>query len=52
LERLAFTTNLEEAVVDTEFVTEVSVERQDVMHDVFSGLDENAHQNAILATIT
>jgi enoyl-CoA hydratase/3-hydroxyacyl-CoA dehydrogenase len=52
LDQITFTTDLEEAVGDAEFVTEVAVERQDVKQNIFSGLDETAPDEAILATNT
>ncbi|OLZ39151.1 hypothetical protein A6E15_18925 [Natrinema saccharevitans] len=52
LERLSFTTDLEEAVGDAEFVTEAAVEQQSVKEDVFENLDETAPEDAILATNT
>jgi enoyl-CoA hydratase/3-hydroxyacyl-CoA dehydrogenase len=52
LDRITFTTDLEEAVGDAEFVTEAAVERQEVKQNIFSDLDEAAPDEAILATNT
>lgn len=52
LDRLTFTTDLETAVSDAEFVTEAAVERQSVKEDVFADLDAAAPAEAILATNT
>jgi enoyl-CoA hydratase/3-hydroxyacyl-CoA dehydrogenase len=52
IKRLTFTTDLEEAVNDAEFVTEAAVEQQSVKEDIFEDLDEAAPEDAILATNT
>ena len=52
LDRLNFTTDLEEAVSDADFVTEAAVEQQSVKEDIFRELDEFAPADAILATNT
>ncbi|ELY50425.1 3-hydroxyacyl-CoA dehydrogenase [Natronolimnohabitans innermongolicus] len=52
LDRLTFTTDLEEAVGGAEFVTEAAVEQQSVKEDIFEDLDEIAPEDAILATNT
>jgi enoyl-CoA hydratase/3-hydroxyacyl-CoA dehydrogenase len=52
MERLTFTTDLEEAVGDADFVTEAAVEQQSVKEDIFSDLDEVAPEDALLATNT
>lgn len=52
LDRLLFTTDLDEAVGDAEFVTEAAVERQAVKQDIFADLDAAAPEDAILATNT
>ena len=52
LDRLLFTTDLDEAVDDAEFVTEAAVERQAVKQDIFADLDAAAPEDAILATNT
>lgn len=52
MDRITFTTDLEEAVSDAEFVTEAAVEQQAVKQDIFSDLDAVAPDNAILATNT
>ncbi len=52
LERLTFTTDLEEAVGDADFVTEAAVEQQSVKEDIFEDLDEAAPEDALLATNT
>ncbi|MDS0474410.1 3-hydroxyacyl-CoA dehydrogenase NAD-binding domain-containing protein [Natrinema sp. 1APR25-10V2] len=52
LERLSFTTDLEEAVGDADFVTEAAVEQQSVKEDIFEDLDEAAPEDALLATNT
>jgi 3-hydroxybutyryl-CoA dehydrogenase len=48
--RLSFTTSLEEAVKDADFVIEAVVEKLDVKREVFSQLDRLAPPHAILAT--
>ncbi|MBU8905645.1 3-hydroxyacyl-CoA dehydrogenase family protein [Desertibacillus haloalkaliphilus] len=48
--RLSFTTSLEEAVVNTDFVIEAVVEKLDVKREVFQKLDQLAPPHAILAT--
>lgn len=52
LDRITFTTELEEAVEDAEFVTEAAVEQQDVKQEIFADLDATAPEDAILATNT
>lgn len=52
LDRLTFTTDLDTAVSDAEFVTEAAVERQAVKEDIFRDLDAAAPSEAILATNT
>ncbi|WP_408960372.1 3-hydroxyacyl-CoA dehydrogenase NAD-binding domain-containing protein [Natrinema sp. 74] len=52
LERLSFTTELEEAVGDADFVTEAAVEQQAVKEDIFEDLDAAAPEDALLATNT
>lgn len=51
-DRLTFTTDLETAVSEAEFVTEAVVERQAVKQDIFADLDELTPTDAILATNT
>ncbi|WP_255681542.1 3-hydroxyacyl-CoA dehydrogenase NAD-binding domain-containing protein [Natrinema sp. SYSU A 869] len=52
LDRLIFTTEFDDAVVDADFVTEAAVEQQSVTQDIFADLDETAPEDAILATNT
>ncbi|SEH18147.1 3-hydroxyacyl-CoA dehydrogenase [Natronorubrum sediminis] len=52
LDRLSFTTELEEAIEGTDFVMEAAVEQQSVKEDIFEDLDEIAPADAILATNT
>jgi enoyl-CoA hydratase/3-hydroxyacyl-CoA dehydrogenase len=52
LDRIMFTTELEEAVNDADFVTEAAVEKQPVKEDIFADLDRAAPWEAILATNT
>ena len=52
LDRLTFTTDMDEAVSDAEFVTEAAVEQQSVKQDIFADLDATAPEDAILATNT
>jgi len=52
LDRITFTTDMEEAVEDAEFVTEAAVEQQAVKEDIFEDLDDIAPEDAILATNT
>ena len=52
MDRLAFTTDLEEAVGDADFVTEAAVEQQAVKEDIFEDLDAVAPEDAILSTNT
>jgi 3-hydroxybutyryl-CoA dehydrogenase len=49
-ERLSFTTSLEDAASDADFVIEAVVEKLDVKRDVFAKLDSIAPRHAILAT--
>ncbi|GGE12469.1 hypothetical protein GCM10011571_12350 [Marinithermofilum abyssi] len=48
--RLTFTTRLEEAASDADFVIEAVVEKLEVKREVFARLDEIAPRHAILAT--
>ncbi|MBA2874198.1 3-hydroxyacyl-CoA dehydrogenase family protein [Thermaerobacillus caldiproteolyticus] len=48
--RLSFTTSLEEAVKEADFVIEAVVEKLDVKREVFAQLDRFAPAHAILAT--
>ncbi|PSQ50288.1 hypothetical protein BRD19_01355 [Halobacteriales archaeon SW_7_65_23] len=50
LDRITFTTELEAAVNDADFVTEAAVEKQSVKEDIFADLDRAAPWDAILAT--
>ncbi|APX97171.1 3-hydroxyacyl-CoA dehydrogenase [Natronorubrum daqingense] len=52
LDRLTFTTDLEEAASDTDFVTEAAVEQQAIKEDIFRDLDEVTPEEAILSTNT
>lgn len=52
IDRLEFTTDLEEAVGDADFVTEAAVEQQSVKEDIFEDLDDVAPPEALLATNT
>ena len=52
IDRIDFTTDLEAAVGDAEFVTEAAVERQSVKRDIFADLDDHALEDAILSTNT
>jgi len=52
LDRITFTTELEAAVNDADFVTEAAVEKQSVKEDIFADLDRAAPWDAILATNT
>lgn len=52
LERITYTTDQEEAVSNSEFVTEAAVEQQGIKEDIFETLDEVAPPEAILATNT
>jgi 3-hydroxybutyryl-CoA dehydrogenase len=49
-DRLFFTTSLEEAAGNADFVIEAVVEKLDVKREVFSSLDQIAPKHAILAT--
>ncbi|MGG1685401.1 3-hydroxyacyl-CoA dehydrogenase family protein [Pseudalkalibacillus sp. NRS-1564] len=49
-ERLQFTTSLEEAAVQADFIIEAIVEKLDVKREVFEKLDQLADPNTILAT--
>lgn len=51
-ERLRFTTDLVDAVSETDFVTEAVVEQQSIKEDVLAQLDEAAPPEAILASNT
>ena len=50
--RLTFTTDLEVAVGDADFVTEAAVEQQAVKEDIFEDLDAAAPEDAVLSTNT
>ena len=52
LDRITYTTDQEEAVSNSEFVTEAAVEQQGIKEDIFETLDEVAPPEAILATNT
>ena len=52
LDRITFTTDFDEAVEGTDFVTEAAVEQQAVKEDIFEDLDATAPEEAILATNT
>jgi len=52
LDRITFTTDFDEAVSGTDFVTEAAVEKQSVKEDIFEDMDETAPAEAILATNT
>lgn len=52
LERITFTTDLEEAIGDADFVTEAAVEQQEIKEDIFDDLDAAAPADAILSTNT
>jgi enoyl-CoA hydratase/3-hydroxyacyl-CoA dehydrogenase len=52
IDRLEFTTDLEEAVGDADFVTEAAVEQQSVKEEIFEDLDDVAPPEALLATNT
>jgi enoyl-CoA hydratase/3-hydroxyacyl-CoA dehydrogenase len=52
LDRMTFTTSLEEAVGDAEFVTEAAVEQQSVKQRIFADLEKHAPADAILSTNT
>jgi len=52
LDRLAFTTDLDAAISNADFVTEAAVEKQSVKEDIFRDLNETAKDEAILATNT
>ncbi len=48
--RLSFTTSLEEAVKETDFVIEAVVEKLDIKRDIFKKLDELTQPHVILAS--
>jgi 3-hydroxybutyryl-CoA dehydrogenase len=48
--RMSFTTDLETAASEADFVVEAAVEKLDVKRELFSKLDEAAPEHAILAT--
>lgn len=48
--RIGFTTSLEEAAGDTDFVIEAAVEKIDIKRKLFADLDQIAPSHAILAT--
>lgn len=50
LARLAFTTDLEEAAKDTDFVIEAAVEKLDIKRKLFRKLDGLTPEHAVLAT--
>lgn len=50
LGRMDFTTDLEGAATDADFVIEAAVEKLEVKREIFSTLDEAAPEHAILAT--
>lgn len=50
LARLTFTTNLEEAARDADFVIEAAVEKLDIKRELFTKLDELTPEHTILAT--
>ncbi len=52
LDRISFTTDMDTAVSDADFVTEAAVERQSVKEDIFRDLNETTRDDAILATNT
>ncbi|UPV72882.1 3-hydroxyacyl-CoA dehydrogenase NAD-binding domain-containing protein [Halorussus limi] len=52
LDRIETTTDLEEAVADTDLVVEAAPERMDLKKDIFGDLDEFAPDDAILASNT
>ena len=52
LNRTIYTTDIEKAVSDAEFVTEAAVEQQSVKQDIFEDVNEYAPEDAILATNT
>jgi enoyl-CoA hydratase/3-hydroxyacyl-CoA dehydrogenase len=52
LDRIETTTDLEEAVIDADIVTEAAVEQQAIKEDIFADLDASAPDRAILATNT
>ncbi|WP_254538546.1 3-hydroxyacyl-CoA dehydrogenase [Halomarina litorea] len=52
LDRLSFESDLETAVGDVDFVTEVVLEQQSIKAQVFDQLDEHTPDHAILATNT
>jgi len=50
VDRMAFTTDLEGAAADADYVIEAAVEKLDVKREIFGKLDEAAPEHAILAT--
>ncbi|MCY4729913.1 3-hydroxyacyl-CoA dehydrogenase [Natronomonas gomsonensis] len=52
LDRITSTTSLEEAVANTDIVTEAAVEKQAVKEDIFESVDNLAPDEAILTTNT
>ncbi|MHB9286949.1 3-hydroxyacyl-CoA dehydrogenase NAD-binding domain-containing protein [Halobacteriales archaeon Cl-PHB] len=52
LDRISYTTDLESAVEDADFVTEAAVEKQHVKQEIFENIDAAAPTEAILATNT
>jgi enoyl-CoA hydratase/3-hydroxyacyl-CoA dehydrogenase len=52
LDRLSFTTELEEAVENADFVTEAAAEQQAIKEEIYEDLDSFAPEDAILATNT
>lgn len=52
LERISFTTSLEEAVKDADLIIEAIPEKMELKHSVWSEVDQNAPKDAILASNT
>ncbi len=52
LDRITFTTEMDEAVGGAEFVTEAAVEQQSIKENIFEDIDDIAPEDAILATNT
>ena len=50
VDRMTFTTDLEGAAADADYVIEAAVEKLDVKREIFAELDEAAPEHAILAT--
>jgi 3-hydroxybutyryl-CoA dehydrogenase len=49
-DRMSFTTDLENAASEADFVIEAAVEKLDIKREIFAKLDEMAPEHAILAT--